>query len=64
MEFAELLPIIIILTVLLIGVVVLVSIIIFMKKGSLKNEKEEKMNLDLKKRVETLERKIEEMNKK
>jgi len=49
---------------LLIGVVVLVSIIIFMKKGSLKNEKEEKMNLDLKKRGETLERKIEEINKK
>lgn len=65
MEFAEFLPIIIILfIILLIGVAVVVGIVVIVKTGSFKNGEKEEMKKELESRVETLEREIVDIKNK
>lgn len=60
MEFTDLMPIIILFVFLLIGVAVVVGLIAMIKRGSPKHE----TNLDLERKVEILEREVEDIKRK
>lgn len=65
MEFADLVPIIVILfMVLLIGVAIVVGTVTMIRKGSPKHKVKHETNLDVKRKLETLEKEIENSNSK
>lgn len=64
MSLTDFMPLIIILIIFLVIVAVIAGIVVVIKKSSFKNGEKEEMNLDLKRRIETLEKEIEDIKKK